>query len=236
MTTIVRIGDLGRWSQVAPGSTIKFDKHKPRKIRLDVRASDEVAWFVERFDPEDGELIAEFLCLTPPGMSVIEMSVDKGGVSLTPQFAAGQYLLFQTPEYEVFNLESPNPGDTFLKIAHRRQRNPEVEYMEFLMNQNMEARLRQMDEEIARRMALLPTERNDGNGETSGTGNGVHQRQAPQREELQKAAGAAKPSGGASGGSIPPAGVGNPQLSQAGNGPAGDAGNGQPDGGTGEQA
>ncbi|RWJ65130.1 MAG: hypothetical protein EOR33_20305 [Mesorhizobium sp.] len=188
MTTIVRIGDLGRWSQVAPGSTIKFDKHKPRKIRLDVRASDEVAWFVERFDPEDGELIAEFLCLTPPGMSVIEMSVDKGGVSLTPQFAAGQYLLFQTPEYEVFNLESPNPGDTFLKIAHRRQRNPEVEYMEFLMNQNMEARLRHMDEEIARRMAQLPTERNGNNGETSGSGDGLHQRPSAQREELQKAA------------------------------------------------
>ncbi|RWF85096.1 MAG: hypothetical protein EOQ36_24525 [Mesorhizobium sp.] len=187
MTTIVRIGDLGRWSQVAPGSTIKFDKHKPRKIRLDVRASDEVAWFVERFDPEDGELIAEFLCLTPPGMSVIEMSVDKGGVSLTPQFAAGQYLLFQTPEYEVFNLESPNPGDTFLKIAHRRQRNPEVEYMEFLMNQNMQARLAQMDEEIARRLAQLPTnERNE--HENTGGSDGLHQRPSAQREELQKAA------------------------------------------------
>lgn len=184
MSTVIRVGDLGRWTAVGADQSIKFDKEKPRKIRVDVRASDEALWFIDRVN-DDGEVVSEFLCYTPPGMSVIEMSASFGGVQLTPQFAG--YLFVQTPEYEKINLESANPGESFLKVAHRRQRNPEVEYMEFLMNQNIRQRMAAMDEEIARRLAQLPTnERNE--HENSGGADGLHQRPSSQREELQKAA------------------------------------------------
>ncbi|MER9652203.1 hypothetical protein NKJ26_01640 [Mesorhizobium sp. M0152] len=173
---IVRVGDVGRWTFVAAGDKIGFGGHKARFVRVDVRASAPTFWAIDRVTA-DGEVKQEFLCMTPAGMSTIELSVDRSEFALIPDIDAGEHLAFSTPEYERFDLEAAHPGESFLKVAHRRQRNPEVEYMEFLMNQNMNARMAAMDEEIARRLSALPTGRED-------DGDGVHEPAAQKREKL----------------------------------------------------
>lgn len=176
---IIRIGDIGRWTFVSPSEKVGFASYKPRTIRVQVRASVPVFWAVDRVT-EHGEALSEFLCLTPAGMSCIEVAIDSTGLQLIPQFEDGEHVAFSCPEYEPFDLEAAHPGVSFLTIAHRRERNPQVEMMEFLMNQNMNARMAQMDEEIARRLsALTPEERKD-------DGDGVHERPASKREKLPK--------------------------------------------------
>ncbi|MER9916446.1 hypothetical protein [Mesorhizobium sp. M0035] len=177
MSNVIRIADLGRWTFIPAGDKLTFSPHKARTIRLDLRASAPAYWAVERIT-SDGEVKQEFLTITPPGVSTLEIGVGAGNVALIPQIADGEDIAFSAPEYERFDLEAAHPGETFLKIAHRRQRNPEVEYMEFLMNQNMEARLRTMDEEIARRLSAIPT------GAKEDDGNGVHEQPAAKREKL----------------------------------------------------
>lgn len=178
---IIRVGDIGRWTFVTTGERVAFGGHKARTIRVDIRASGPSFWGVERMDPDTGEFVQEFLCVTPAGMSTIEVSVDKGGLRIIPEFHKEDHVAFSAPEYERFDLEAAHPGETFLKIAHRRERNPEVEYMEFLMNHNMQARLRTMDEEIERRLAALPTER-----KSNGDDTGIHEQPAAKREKQPK--------------------------------------------------
>lgn len=218
MSNVIRIADLGRWTFLIPGNKLSFSPHKARTIRLDLRASAPAYWAVERVTA-DGEVKQEFLTITPPGVSTLEIGVAAGDISLIPEIAEGEDIAFSAPEFEVFDLESAHPGESFLKIAHRRQRNPEVEYMEFLMNQNMEARLRTMDEEIARRLAAIPT------GAREDDGNGVHEQPAAKREKLPQDA---KGKGGKAG--IPADRPGQ-QLHAAGDADAGPAaGAGEPSG------
>lgn len=206
---VIRVGDIGRWTFVSSGEKVAFGGHKARTIRVDVRASAPAFWVVDRVTSH-GELKQEFLCVTPAGMSTIEVAVDGGRLTIIPEFDEGEHLAFSAPEYECFDLEAAHPGESFLKIAHRRQRNPEVEYMEFLMRQNMDARMAAMDEEIARRLAALPTGRND-------DGDRVHEQPAPKREKLpQDSAGKAGSKAG-----LPDAGRQERPADHAGDEPAG---------------
>ena len=191
---VIRVGDIGRWTQLQSGHKLLFTSYKPRTIRVTVRASAEVFWACERVT-DDGEVVQEFLTVTPAGISTVEVAVDKSGLTMIPDFNEADHVYFSAPEYEPFDLEAADAGESFLRIAHRRERNPQVEYMEFLMNQNMEARLRTMDEEIARRLSALPAKENDDDG------NGVHERPAPERKKLPKDGGGK--AGGEKPGSVP---------------------------------
>ncbi|MER8649916.1 hypothetical protein [Mesorhizobium sp. M1121] len=196
---VIRISDVGRWTRLDTGNKLTFSPHKARTIRVELRASAPVYWTVERVS-DDGELLQDFLTVTPVGVSTLEIGVGAGDVSLIPDLGVGGELLFSSPEYEKFELVAPNAGDSFLSIAHRRERNPQVELMEFLMNQNMQTRMVQLDEEITRRLAALPTERQD-------DGNGVHEQPAQKRKKLPE-----DPKGKTPTGDVPAAGgkVGGP--------------------------
>ncbi|MER9206124.1 hypothetical protein [Mesorhizobium sp. M0771] len=204
---VIRISDVGRWTRLDTGNKLTFSPHKARTIRVELRASAPVYWTVERVSV-DGEVLQDFLTVTPVGVSTLELGVGVGDVSLIPDLEAGGELLFSSPEYEKFELVAPNAGDSFLTIAHRRERNPQVEMMEFLMNQNMQTRMAQLDEEITRRLAALPTERQD-------DGNGVHEPTAPKREKLPK-----DPAGKAGKAAVPADGSGQQLLpADTGSGP-----------------
>ncbi|MER9280543.1 hypothetical protein [Mesorhizobium sp. M0522] len=186
--TILRMGDLNRWSPVKSGQTINLDGRKVRTVRIDLRASDIAEWHVERVD-EDGVVAGEFLCLTPAGNCTVELLVADE-MRLVPLFPKEGHMLFSSPEFDFVHVEGD--PESFTKIAHRRARNPEVEYMHFMMNQNMEARMAVMEEEMERRLAGIT--KGLSNGENTGGEAGLHQRPAAQREKLQKAPGGGVPS------------------------------------------
>ncbi|MDX8442859.1 hypothetical protein [Mesorhizobium australafricanum] len=175
---IQKLGDLSRW-RAHDDKAIAFGHHKVRSIRLDVRASAPVHVYLHT--NEDGELVDEFMTVLPVGLSAVEFL--SGGCSLV--LSSTGPLSYFTPEIEAVAFENVEE-ETFTTIAQRRERNPEVEWMEFLMNQNINSRMAAMDAEFERRMMALE-ERNALNANTSekagGSGGGVHQRTAPKRSQ-----------------------------------------------------
>lgn len=208
---IQKLGDLSRW-RLHDEKALFFSDHKVRTIRLDVRAAAPVHVYLHT--NSDGELVDEFMTVLPVGLSALEFL--SGGCSLVLD-STGPVVYF-TPEIETVTFENVEE-ETFTTIANRRERNPEVEWMEFLMNQNINNRMAQMDAEFERRLALM--EERTAHAHTlenaGGSGGGVHQRTAPKRAKQPDAqAGATEPapdqSGAPRGGrdSVPPAdGVGS---------------------------
>ncbi|MBZ9902402.1 hypothetical protein [Mesorhizobium sp. CA17] len=185
---IQKLGDLSRWRD-HDEKAIAFGNHKVRTIRLDVRASAPVHVYLHT--NEYGEIVDDFLTVLPVGLSAVEFL--SGGCSLVLDSTGP--LAYFTPEIEAVAFENVEE-ETFTTIAQRRERNPEVEWMEFLMNQNINSRMAAMDAEMERRM--MAWEERNGNANTSekagGSGDGVHIGTAPQRaKQPNSQAGAAEP-------------------------------------------
>ncbi|TIN93931.1 MAG: hypothetical protein E5Y06_17305 [Mesorhizobium sp.] len=165
---IQKLGDLSRW-RVHDEKALFFSDHKVRTIRLDVRASAPVHVYLHT-NPY-GEIVDEFLTVLPVGLSAVEFL--SGGCSLVLDSTGP--LSYFSPEIEAIAFENVEE-ETFTTIANRRERNPEVEWMEFLMNQNINSRMAAMDAEFERRMMVI--EERNGNASTSdksgGSGVGVH--------------------------------------------------------------
>lgn len=183
---IQKLGDLSRW-RLHDEKALFFSDHKVRTIRLDVRAAAPVHVYLHT--NADGELVDEFLTVLPVGLSALEFLSN--GCSLVLDSTGP--VVYWTPEIETVSFENVEE-ETFTTIAQRRERNPEVEWMEFMMQQNMNARMAAMDAEFERRMLLL--EERNANAHTlenaGGSGGGVHQRTAPKRAKQSDAqAGAA---------------------------------------------
>ncbi|RUW53591.1 hypothetical protein EOA32_08755 [Mesorhizobium sp. M1A.F.Ca.ET.072.01.1.1] len=172
---IQKLGDLSRW-RAHDEKAIAFGHHKVRSIRLDVRASAPVHVYLHT--NEFGEIVDEFMTVLPVGLSAVEFL--SGGCSLV--LSSTGPLAYFTPEIEAVAFENVEE-ETFTTIAQRRERNPEVEWMEFLMNQNINARMAAMDEEFQRRLVAM--EERNGNAsaleKAGGSGEGVHQRTVAQR-------------------------------------------------------
>lgn len=209
---IQKLGDLSRW-RLHDEKALFFADHKVRTIRLDVRAAAPVHVYLHT--NSDGELVDEFMTVLPVGLSALEFL--SGGCSLVLD-STGPVVYF-TPEIETVTFENVEE-ETFTTIANRRERNPEVEWMEFLMNQNINQRMAQMDAEFERRLALMEERNAHAHSleNAGGSGGGVHQRTAPKRAKQPDAqTGAAEPAaddqaGAPRGGrgSVPPAdGVGS---------------------------
>lgn len=165
---IQKLGDLARWRH-HDEKAIFFADHKVRTIRLDVRAAAPVHVYLHT--NADGVVVDEFLTVLPVGLSSVEFL--SGGCSLVLD-STGPVVYF-TPEIEAVSFENVEE-ETFTTIANRRERNPEVEWMEFLMNQNINSRMAAMDAEFERRMLAL--EERNGNASGSeipgGSGERVH--------------------------------------------------------------
>ncbi|MER8450127.1 hypothetical protein NKG60_08985 [Mesorhizobium sp. M1428] len=179
---VLRMGDLNRWSPVKSGQAINLDGRKTRTVRLDLRASDAADWMVEWVN-KDGVVTTEFLCLTPAGNSTIELLASEE-MRLVPLFPKDASMHFSSSEFDFIHVEGD--PESFTKIAHRRERNPEVEYMNFMMQQNIDARMRDMDAEIERRIAGIT--KGLTNGENASGEAGLHKRTPAQREKLPSAA------------------------------------------------
>ncbi|MES0175722.1 hypothetical protein [Mesorhizobium sp. M0006] len=171
---IINLKDLSRWAAMQPGEAISFNAGNPRTVRLRVNCQSYTAFYIAFGDA--GE---RFLCSAPAGLSLIEFVTNSQPFKIGSD--AADAVAYYTAELEQTAVESD--AESFTKIAHRRARNPELEQMMFLMNQNMDRRLAQMDNDHSRQIAEL-RERGIENAEVLRTGGNLHVGAATQREEL----------------------------------------------------
>lgn len=139
---MIDLSNLDKWIPLAEGQALRFDLDIPRRVRLEVNTSTRT-----RFDlvNEDGE--TTFLA-NIDGHETLQFVV-KGPWSLYSDTEEGCYIY--TKELETTAVEVPD-AVIFTKIASRRARNPELEYMMQKMAANLERRLAIAEADIASRV------------------------------------------------------------------------------------
>lgn len=136
-----RIYNLDQWTELREQEELRFAGQRKRNVRLDVNSPGESAIYIVY----EGK--ARFLALVK-GRDVIEFSVD-GAFGLTCEGSS----------VHVFTADGDDISSTilepriFTRIAERRRRDPALEQMMYLMNQNMERRLAAQSAELERRYA-----------------------------------------------------------------------------------
>lgn len=126
----IQMMDLRKWQALAEGEVARFHKENARTVRIDVNTTHPVLLYVAQQNED-----AEFLCKVD-GRDRVEFSVD-GPFDLT---ADGGELRFYTVDGADFTMEKVD-HDSFTRIVQRRERNPEIEHMMYLMHQNTEKRI-----------------------------------------------------------------------------------------------
>lgn len=117
---------------------MNFAEERDRKIRLDVNAAGEATLY---YVDGDGETtLLGLVC----GRDVLEFQTHGGAFSIAIEDADcwvftidGEDVSFQVPE-----------AVTFTRLVERRQRNPEVEMMQYMMNRNMQILLESQRDEL----------------------------------------------------------------------------------------
>lgn len=132
-----RIFNVDKWSLLEDGKSVSFGKVEPRRVRLHVNAPDPAKLFYS--DP-DGTVtfLARVL-----GRDVVEFGAY-GEFSLT---AEGGDIWFDTVDGEDISFAIPD-AVIITKITERRARNPELEMMQYMMNQNIQRRLDAQRDEL----------------------------------------------------------------------------------------
>lgn len=144
-----RIFNTNKWTTLAEGQGFTFSSSRPRTVRLEVNAPQEVRLYVS--DGDQGEI--EFLALVK-GRDTVEF-VTSGQMALHAE--GGDVMIYTADGDDVSSIvEAPV---IFTKIVERRRRSPEVEYMIAAMNANVNRRLEQQAHELersfTRRMAAV---------------------------------------------------------------------------------
>lgn len=204
----IQMMDLRKWQPLAEGEVARFHKENARTVRIDVNTTHPVLLYVAQKDED-----AEFLCKVD-GRDRVEFSVD-GPFDLT---ADGGEVRFYTVDGADFTMEKVD-HDSFTRIVQRRERNPEMERMMYLMHQNTEKRIattiheleasyerrerrreqkRIQDEKIAREIAAAKSVSDDAGTASDTSGTPSVQSKAPSsggasNKDAAKAAGSKEP-------------------------------------------
>jgi len=137
---VIAIGDLDRWVNLTPSSTLKLVGDDPRKIRLDVNAQEKARLFLT---DAAGEI--RFLC-TVTGRDRVEFSIGGDiGIS-TPDDG----VFISTPELDETHFEYEGE-EIYTRIAQRAARNYDLELLMAKQAENFERRMYQMAGDIERR-------------------------------------------------------------------------------------
>lgn len=143
-----RMFNLDKWRYLAQGEVIRFTSDRPRTVRLEVNAEDKCKFFVA-----EGAEDPVFLAVVE-GRDALEFSAQ-GEFDLLVTGGSAAIYTADGDDWSVAEVD----GATFTKIVERRMRNPELEYMMFVQNQNMEKRLAQQADELQRRFEASAAER-----------------------------------------------------------------------------
>lgn len=132
-----RLFNIDKWHRVEADTAIHFGNPTPRRVRIDVNAPGTVQLFYA-----DGNGETTFLA-TVTGRDIIEFGCAGEFSILT----SGSDCYIYTVDGEDFSFAIPD-AQVLTKIIERRARNPELEMMQFMMNQNIQRRMDQQREEL----------------------------------------------------------------------------------------
>lgn len=190
---MIVLNDIAKWVPLAGGEVIRFGGKRPRPIKLEMNTS-EPAVIMIHIDGEDvPRLLArvtgrETLSFVVPGpFEIMHRSIDAEVYVLA---ADGAKVHRENMAVEAYTT-----------LHERRARNPELEFIQWQMNKNMEKRLAMQAAEFERRLRNVDSGKSiagDGSEQAERPGNGV----AP----VEGAGGTAAPEGGGNAGSDDSAG------------------------------
>lgn len=158
---VVRLHNLSKWQKLEPGEGIELLGAHDRKVRVEVNTEAPTRFDVVHGDDDDTQVT--FLAVVH-GMETLEF------------YAPGGTYLAATSDGEVWYFT--NEGDqtatdreavSFTRVMNRRARNPELERMMFKMEQNMNARLALMADEVAAQVAAAGVNHDTATGEVDET-------------------------------------------------------------------
>ena len=130
---MIKLDSLSRWMHLKKGDILTLSGDAQRRIRLQVNSPKRSSLFIVN---DDGEPV--FLA-APVGRDVVEFA-SSGNVRITTEDDdVFVYTAENEPTFTIFE-----DAETFTKIAERTARNPDLEHMMYLQQQNMERRLAAM--------------------------------------------------------------------------------------------
>lgn len=127
---IVKLNSLSRWRLLEKGKAIHFAAlgNGERRIRLTVNVQLETALWLRDADGEE-----RFLAALNPGVNLVEF-MARGPFAVVPSDGDNE-LWYQTAEAEPNHVVISDPV-IFTGIPQRRQRNPQLEAIMYMMRQN----------------------------------------------------------------------------------------------------
>lgn len=132
-----RLFNVEKWFTVGDGKAVSFANPLPRRVKIDVNAAEPV-----RIDYADGDGAITFLA-NVLGRDTIEFRCY-GEFSLT---VSGGDCNMYTVDGEEYSFSVPD-AVSFTKPASQRVRNPELERMQVLMQQNMRKLMNEQKREL----------------------------------------------------------------------------------------
>lgn len=137
---MLRIQSIKSWRRLAEGETHNFEDGNPRRVRLELNAAGAANLYLV-----DGDGSAFFLGHFV-GREALEFMTPGGSAAI---MAEGADVWFLTVDGDDISFISADPT-SFTKLVERKARNPEVEMMNALMQQNMKTMLETQANEFAR--------------------------------------------------------------------------------------
>lgn len=133
-----RIFNVDKWTSIEVGQVLEFPVERPRLVRLEVNAPDVALLYL--LDASGTAMFLARVC----GRDTVEF-ISPGAFSLSvTDGACSVYTVDGTVGHRT--VEAPQ---SFTTIVERRKRNPELDAMMRMMNQNIERRLAQQADELA---------------------------------------------------------------------------------------
>lgn len=142
---MIVLNDIVNWVQLEDGELIKFANQRPRQVKLEVNTSEKTVLMIQLEQEEEPRFLA----------------LVEGRETLHFVVPGAFELMHRTPGADVYLLTADGAKvhreglglDAYTTLHERRARNPELEYIQYMMNLNMEKRLRLQAEAFERRLA-----------------------------------------------------------------------------------
>lgn len=138
---MIKLNELTRWRALAQGEVLTLPEGNSRRIRLEVNSPGRAPFYIV-----DSPTQMRFLA-APVGRDVIEFIAD-GEISIT---TGGDDVFVYTAELEP-TFTVIEDAEVFTQIATRAARNPDMEHMMYLQQQNVERRMAQLQAEMEARL------------------------------------------------------------------------------------
>jgi len=149
---VIRVNDSARWKKAEVGETLLLRADASRRVRLEVNCPEQT-----RFDLVEPGNRRTFLAKVE-GLQVLEFWCDKGG-EVVPTWGDKQEpepFWYSTSDGDELAFKSDNPS--FVKIALRKERNPELERMMQRVQENVLKRQASQMAMLERRVARAEAE------------------------------------------------------------------------------